>query len=128
MYLSDERSKHKVSARARWECTRCKKAFRSEDFLDEHFDNRHADERGVLADTCLANYCDMLQCSPMQLDVDLPSEEVIRSHLALNDELCLNNGGEVRRQAFCRATLQRCFPPGKGREVQQIYSMSSCCK
>ena len=124
MYLSDERSKQRHTTSSRWVCTKCNKAFRAEDYLDLHFENRHLANRSAIADACLADYCDILRCSPLSGDA-VPHEAAVRKHLLANDELCISKGGVAQRAALCRATFQRCFPPSSSDGVHRIFSM--CC-
>eukprot|EP00850_Spirogloea_muscicola_P026013 SM005208S17863 [mRNA] locus=s5208:333:821:- [translate_table: standard] len=43
MYAEHEKRKVRVREN-KWECGYCRKAFRSEAYLDMHMDNRHADQ------------------------------------------------------------------------------------
>ncbi|CAK9214698.1 unnamed protein product [Sphagnum troendelagicum] len=45
-----------------WQCGYCKKVFRSQNFLDTHFDNRHSSMLDTSPNRCLADLCGALHC------------------------------------------------------------------
>ncbi|KAL0415775.1 UNVERIFIED_CONTAM: hypothetical protein Slati_3409400 [Sesamum latifolium] len=45
-----------------WRCGYCKKIFRAEKYLDQHFDNRHYNLLNVSHGKCLADLCGALHC------------------------------------------------------------------
>ena len=61
MYLEHERHKE-VVRRTQYKSLYSDKVFKSEYYVDKHMDNRHMDKIPEGADTCLADYCDVLRC------------------------------------------------------------------
>ncbi|KAH9535127.1 hypothetical protein CY35_17G037600 [Sphagnum magellanicum] len=45
-----------------WQCGYCHKVFRTQTYLDSHFDNRHSSMLGTSANRCLADFCGALHC------------------------------------------------------------------
>lgn len=45
-----------------WQCGYCKKVFRTQNYLDNHFDNRHSDKLDTKGTVCLADLCGALHC------------------------------------------------------------------
>lgn len=58
----EQESKKEHLTTNQWQCHHCKKVFRSEKFLDQHFDNRHSDILNFSRDRCLADMCGALHC------------------------------------------------------------------
>ncbi|XP_020978161.1 uncharacterized protein LOC107631337 isoform X2 [Arachis ipaensis] len=58
-----DQEEHKIFVdRHDWRCGYCRKVFREEKFLDQHFDNRHSNLLNVSHDNCLADLCGALHC------------------------------------------------------------------
>lgn len=136
-YLPDEQLKRRVGGGMRWQCTKCNKAFRGEAYLDYHLENRHATNntarllvvvaaRTLIAmqarDVCLADYCDLLRCSPVDLPIESATEDEVRAHLLVNDDVCHDKGGPAQRRATCRAVMARCFPPERSADTLKLFS------
>ncbi|OMP04824.1 Kelch repeat type 2 [Corchorus olitorius] len=61
--LFRDQEQHKISVDINeWRCGYCKKSFRAEKFLDQHFDNRHYNLLNVNQSKCLADLCGALHC------------------------------------------------------------------
>nr|XP_010930025.1 uncharacterized protein LOC105051346 isoform X3 [Elaeis guineensis] len=61
-----EQEQHKIHVDTNeWRCGFCKKAFRAEKFLDQHFDNRHYNLLNDTQGRCLADLCGALHCDQM---------------------------------------------------------------
>jgi len=92
-------------------CLMCGKMFVSEKYLDDHFDRRHSVNLTQNA-VCLADYCSMLSCEP------------------LNPKLCRPAEME-RSRATCDHVIHRCFPPEKGKlqlKLHDIFTAEYCDK
>ena len=86
-------------------CAVCGKMFRSDDYLDQHFDRRHAHllpaDRG-----CVADQCGVLQCPSLDKRAR-PSDTV--------------------RQAQCFAVLRQCFGNADGSSSRAaVEAMGTC--
>ncbi|KAL0924505.1 hypothetical protein M5K25_005338 [Dendrobium thyrsiflorum] len=58
-----DQEQHKVHVDTNeWRCGFCKKSFRAEKFLDQHFDNRHYNQLNDSQGRCLADLCGALHC------------------------------------------------------------------
>jgi len=121
MYIVYENAKIKAGLN-RYTCNFCKKSFRSELFLDRHFDNRHMNYSNEFTNVCLADYCDILRCSPSNLtNIAEKQYESEIDHQKLNDQLCQESGIEERK-IFCRGTLHRCFPLDASPLAEELYN------
>jgi len=112
LYLKQEEQKQSVRG-AQWKCGICGKTFKSEFYLDRHFDNKHQDMLSHDAPVCLADWCDVLGCD---------QEGSHLHHLGGGG----GGGGGCREDALararlrCQATFYKCFPPEQD-EVKQMY-------
>uniref|UniRef100_A0A0E0MKW8 C2H2-type domain-containing protein n=1 Tax=Oryza punctata TaxID=4537 RepID=A0A0E0MKW8_ORYPU len=70
-----------------WRCGFCKKAFRAEKFLDQHFQNRHNNLVDNSQGRCLADLCGALHCDLM-LEFKKPKSKCSSSAAARNRHLC----------------------------------------
>ena len=56
-----DQEQHKIHVDVNeWRCGYCKKVFRAEKFLDQHFDNRHNDLLNVVCGPCFLVFLDNL--------------------------------------------------------------------
>ena len=84
-----------------WKCSICGKLFRSEHYLDRHFDRRHLDTLSAGASTCLGDFCDVLRC-PSWL------EGLRRERKELAKRNCRPAELDARRH-FCQHMMHDCF-------------------
>lgn len=64
MYYEHERHKEPVRySKHYWKSLYSDKVFKSEYYVDKHMERRHMDKIPAEADVCLAELCDVLQCS-----------------------------------------------------------------
>jgi len=93
---------HKKEARYQnWRCIYCNKVFKSEEYLEKHFENRHPStirKNGV----CLADYCDVLECDLHDLLIGDGYEPA---------KMYCNPKTMERRRHRCHSILDKCFPP-----------------
>eukprot|EP01051_Picozoa_sp_SAG22_P004311 SAG22_NODE_227_length_14641_cov_11.007908_15_plen_325_part_00 len=119
--------------RAEWQCTKCNKLFRGEDFLDKHLAHKHIDLLPPDANSCVEDYCDILECGHDRRaqngapppDCHAEHMYVVRdSHLGYSDHRCIPSQQvpccvldpacrrELRHK--CEALMQKCVPPTGG--------------
>lgn len=97
-YIYGDNEKHKLQEEPnRWSCQYCGKAFVTQDFLDNHFDNRHGDTilkppKGV----CLGDYCDILRCEVVDVLYSAP-------------ETCNQTQLDILKTK-CEKTVKQCVP------------------
>ncbi|CAL2261145.1 unnamed protein product [Prunus armeniaca] len=70
-----------------WQCGYCKKSFRAEKFLDQHFDNRHYNLLNVSGSKCLADLCGALHCDVV-MDTKSSKTKCNPAAAARNHHLC----------------------------------------
>jgi len=100
IYLDNEL--HKKEARfGAYRCVYCNKVFKTESFLEKHFENRHvATIRN--SGSCLADYCDLLECDMLV--------EAAEGTYDGEGARC-NPKTMQRRRHRCHSVLDMCFPP-----------------
>ncbi|KAK4256982.1 hypothetical protein QN277_006634 [Acacia crassicarpa] len=79
-----------------WRCGYCKKSFRAEKFLDQHFDNRHYNLLNVSHGKCMADLCGALHC-----------DAVI--YTKTSKTKC-NPAAAGRNRHLCESLADSCFP------------------
>ncbi|XP_076449650.1 uncharacterized protein LOC143286024 [Babylonia areolata] len=68
-YYHVQESHKSIEDASRWYCHFCGKAFYTEDFLDQHFNNRHADQLQEENALCLADVCEVFRCDVVGHDI-----------------------------------------------------------
>mmetsp|Transcript_20107 Transcript_20107/g.26561 ORF Transcript_20107/g.26561 Transcript_20107/m.26561 type:complete len:275 (-) Transcript_20107:453-1277(-) len=111
LYLEQESFKSIVRT-TQWRCDKCGKTFKSEFYLDRHFDNKHSDILSHDAPVCLGEFCDVLGCEGT-------------SHIHGKKVILGANGGCHPREMElaklrCQASFHKCFPLEEG-EISEIY-------
>ncbi|KAF0690440.1 Aste57867_18172 [Aphanomyces stellatus] len=97
LYLENEAQKERLHS-GRYRCGLCKKQFRTEEYMDKHFDRAHStadDETGGDDGLCLGDYCDILNC---------PTHRASARHAK-----CTHSSLRRLKQQ-CTTLLQACFP------------------
>eukprot|EP00295_Goniomonas_pacifica_P037138 CAMPEP_0175968046 /NCGR_PEP_ID=MMETSP0108-20121206/39664_1 /TAXON_ID=195067 ORGANISM="Goniomonas pacifica, Strain CCMP1869" /NCGR_SAMPLE_ID=MMETSP0108 /ASSEMBLY_ACC=CAM_ASM_000204 /LENGTH=265 /DNA_ID=CAMNT_0017296625 /DNA_START=10 /DNA_END=807 /DNA_ORIENTATION=- len=103
-YKKHEANKKEIR-HSQWKCLFCSKIFKTEDFLDIHFDNRHSNELNPGTQVCLADYCEIFGC------FDVPSSR-----------RC--NPKEMDRLNFdCHALMNKCFPPTASSTAVELHDL-----
>mmetsp|Transcript_37270 Transcript_37270/g.51716 ORF Transcript_37270/g.51716 Transcript_37270/m.51716 type:complete len:218 (+) Transcript_37270:312-965(+) len=110
MFREHEEHKYELR-RSQWKCNYCGKIFRTEAFLDTHFENRHSDHIPKGAEVCLADYCDLIHC-----DHDHP----LRVKHEHNFFACKPTDVEGKRH-LCEAIAQKCFPREEGPDLANMH-------
>ncbi|TYI18041.1 hypothetical protein ES332_A07G063100v1 [Gossypium tomentosum] len=88
-------------------CGYCKKSFRAERFLDQHFDNRHYNLLNVNQSKCLADLCGALHC-----------DFVINSNLL---KAKCNPAAATRNRHLCESLANSCFPISPGPSARRLH-------
>ncbi|KAK8990855.1 hypothetical protein V6N11_028812 [Hibiscus sabdariffa] len=108
--LFRDQEKHKINLDVNeWRCGYCKKSFRAERFLDQHFDNRHYNLLNVSQNKCLADLCGALHC-----------DFVINSKL--HKAKC-NPAAVARNRHLCESLANSCFPISKGPSASHLHEL-----
>ncbi|GER32008.1 zinc finger family protein [Striga asiatica] len=103
-----EQEEHKVHVDVNeWRCGYCKKIFRAEKFLDQHFDNRHYNLLNVSHGKCLADLCGALHC-----------DFVINSQ---SHKTKCNPAAAARNRHLCENVADSCFPVKDGPSVTRLH-------
>ncbi|KAG5537859.1 hypothetical protein RHGRI_025081 [Rhododendron griersonianum] len=84
-----------------WRCGYCRKIFRGEKFLDQHFDNRHYNLLNVSESKCLADLCGALHC-----------DFTMDSYSKFRKTKC-NPAAAARNHHLCESLADSCFPVGQ---------------
>ncbi|KAM1339955.1 hypothetical protein ACFX15_038164 [Malus domestica] len=122
-----------------WQCGYCKKSFRAEMFLDQHFDNRHYNLLNVSGSKCLADLCGALHCDAV-MNTKSSKTKCNPASVARNHHLCeglanscfpINQSPSARRlnefflHQFCHAHTcsgkRKLFPRGGKKHVSVFY-------
>ncbi|XAR50290.1 hypothetical protein NMG60_11004576 [Bertholletia excelsa] len=105
-----DQEQHKIHVDVNeWRCGYCKKIFRAEKFLDQHFDNRHYNLLNVSQSKCLADLCGALHC-------DL----VIDSNSKFRKSKC-NPAAAARNRHLCESIADSCFPVNQGPSANRLH-------
>ncbi|MCO5556156.1 hypothetical protein L7F22_009700 [Adiantum nelumboides] len=108
MFREQELKKEHVTAH-QWQCIYCKKMFRSERFLDQHFDNRHSDLINYSRESCLADVCGALHCD--YYDALSQSKKKSRQCNTLAADKNLH---------LCQSLARTCFPPEQSASSRRL--------
>ncbi|XP_057488780.1 uncharacterized protein LOC130774731 isoform X1 [Actinidia eriantha] len=94
-----------------WRCGYCKKIFRAENFLDQHFDSRHYNLLNVSHSKCLADLCGALHC-----DLWLDSNSKFRKTKC-------NPAAAARNRHFCESLADSCFPVSQSPSANRLHEL-----
>ncbi|KAF5184103.1 zinc finger (C2H2 type) family protein [Thalictrum thalictroides] len=92
-----------------WQCGYCKKSFRAEKFLDQHFDNRHYNLLNISQSKCLADLCGALHC-------DLVMDSKLRKTKC-------NPAAASRNRHLCESLANNCFPSNAGPSASHLHEL-----
>ncbi|KAL5717820.1 hypothetical protein ACHQM5_010783 [Ranunculus cassubicifolius] len=92
-----------------WQCGYCKKSFRAENFLDQHFDNRHYNLLNS-SSKCLADVCGALHC-------DLVMDSKKRKKTKCNP------AAASRNRHLCESLAGNCFPTNAGPAASRLHEL-----
>jgi hypothetical protein len=94
----------------------CNKVFKTEAFLEKHFENRHV---GTIksSGSCLAEYCDLLEC-------DLLADFGGDMHVGHSTHCSAKQ--MQRRRHRCHAVLDACFPPHLSAASNTLHHKCAC--
>ncbi|XP_073139750.1 uncharacterized protein [Henckelia pumila] len=102
-----DQEEHKIHIDiSEWRCGYCKKLFRAEKYLDQHFDNRHSNLLNSSQDKCLADLCGALHC-----------DFVINSS---SRKKC-NPAAAARNRHLCEDLANTCFPSSNGPSAARLH-------
>ncbi|XVE56652.1 hypothetical protein DITRI_Ditri04bG0027800 [Diplodiscus trichospermus] len=115
-----------------WRCGYCKKSFRAEKFLDQHFDNRHYNLLNVNHSKCLADLCGALHCDFVMNSKSLRAK-CNPAAVARNRHLCEGPSAirlhELFLHQFCDAHTcsgkRKPFLKGGKKQTSLLYMASS---
>ncbi|KAF5732189.1 hypothetical protein HS088_TW18G00880 [Tripterygium wilfordii] len=106
--LFRDQEQHKIHVDINeWRCGYCKKIFRAEKFLDQHFDNRHYNLLSVNDSKCLADLCGALHC-----DFVLNSKST---------KTKCNPAAVERNRHLCESLADSCFPVNHGPSSSRLH-------
>lgn len=92
-----------------WRCGYCKKSFRAEIFLDQHFDNRHYNLLNVNQSKCLADLCGALHCDFVMNSKSLKTK--------------CNPAAVARNRHLCESLADICFPIAQGLSASRLHEL-----
>ncbi|KAL8111589.1 uncharacterized protein LOC141667244 [Apium graveolens] len=105
-----DQEQHKIHADINeWRCGYCEKSFRSEKYLDQHFDNRHFNLLNISHSKCLADLCGALHCD---LVTDFKSRKA----------RC-NPSASARNKHLCEGLADKCFPVNQGLSANRLHEL-----
>ncbi|KAF8005859.1 hypothetical protein BT93_K0213 [Corymbia citriodora subsp. variegata] len=108
--MFQDQEEHKIHVDINeWRCGYCKKSFRAEKFLDQHFDNRHYNLLNVSRNTCLADLCGALHC-----------DFVINSK---SQKTKCNPAAAARNRHLCESLADSCFPINQGLSASRLHEL-----
>lgn len=109
-HLFSDQEQHKIHVDINeWRCGYCKKSFRAEKFLDQHFDNRHYDLLNVSHSKCLADLCGALHCD-LVMNSKAPKAKC-------------NPAAAVRNRHLCESLAGSCFPVNHGLSASRLHDI-----
>ncbi|CAL1389031.1 unnamed protein product [Linum trigynum] len=109
--LFRDQEQHKINYDFnQWQCGYCKKSFRAEKYLDQHFDNRHFDRLNVTDGKCLADLCGALHCDHV---MDSRSVKKTRCNLAAT----------AKNRHLCESLADRCFPLNLSPSAARLHEL-----
>ncbi|XVF54619.1 hypothetical protein PTKIN_Ptkin05aG0196200 [Pterospermum kingtungense] len=108
--LFRDQEEHKINYDVNeWRCGYCKKSFRAENFLDQHFDNRHYNLLNVNQSKCLADLCGALHCDFL-MNSKSPKAKC-------------NPAAVARNRHFCESLAGSCFPITQGPSASRLHEL-----
>ncbi|VAI31734.1 unnamed protein product [Triticum turgidum subsp. durum] len=103
-----EQEQHKIHFDVNeWRCGFCKKSFRAEKFIDQHFANRHNNLLDNTQGRCLADLCEALHCD-LTMEFKKPKSKCNAAAAARNRHLCEN-------------LADSCFPINQGHSASRLH-------
>ncbi|KAL6638191.1 hypothetical protein ACP70R_025763 [Stipagrostis hirtigluma subsp. patula] len=103
-----EQEQHKIHFDINeWRCGFCKKAFRAEKFLDQHFENRHKNLVDNSQGRCLADLSGALHCDLM-MEFKKPKSKC-------------NAAAAERNRHVCESLADSCFPINQGLSASRLH-------
>ncbi|PPR90329.1 hypothetical protein GOBAR_AA30355 [Gossypium barbadense] len=132
--LFRDQERHKIHLDVNeWRCGYCKKSFRAERFLDQHFDNRHYNLLNVNQSKCLADLCGALHCD-FVINSNLLKAKCNPAAATRNRHLC-----ELFLRQFCdahtcsgkakpfprggKSLANSCFPISQGPSARRLHGI-----
>lgn len=95
--------------RNEWRCGYCKKSFREEKFLDQHFDNRHYNLLNISHGKCFADLCGALHCDAVMNSKSSRSK--------------CNPAAAARNRHLCESLADSCFPISEGPSASRLHEL-----
>lgn len=103
-----EQEQHKIYVDTNeWRCGFCKKSFRAEKYLDQHFDNRHSNLIDDSQGRCLADLCGALHCDSL-------------AGIKKSKNKC-NPAATAKNRHLCESLADSCFPTHQGRSASRLH-------
>lgn len=108
--LFRDQEEHKIHVDINeWKCGYCKKHFRAEKYLDQHFDNRHYNLLNISDGKCMADLCGALHCDFM---MDSKSTKT----------KC-NPAAVAKNRHLCESLADSCFPLNQGPSASRLHEL-----
>ncbi|PON45637.1 Zinc finger, C2H [Parasponia andersonii] len=92
-----------------WQCGYCKKSFRAEKFLDQHFDSRHYNLLNINGSKCIADLCGALHCDHVMNT---------KSH-----KTKCNLAAVARNRHLCESLADSCFLIHQGPSASRLHEL-----
>ncbi|KAI5664978.1 hypothetical protein M9H77_24301 [Catharanthus roseus] len=106
--LFRDQEEHKIHVDVNeWRCGYCKKIFRAEKYLDQHFDNRHYNLLNANNGKCLAEVCGALHCDLMMDSAPRKSK--------------CNPAAATKNRHLCESLADSCFPVNQGPSAAHLH-------
>lgn len=103
-----EQEQHKIHFDVNeWRCGFCKKSFRAEKFIDQHFVNRHNNLVDNSQGRCLADLCGALHCD-LTMEFKKPKSKC-------------NAAAAARNRHLCESVAESCFPINQGHSASRLH-------
>ncbi|KAJ9163851.1 hypothetical protein P3X46_023479 [Hevea brasiliensis] len=108
--LFRDQEQHKIHVDINeWKCGYCKKSFRAEKYIDQHFDSRHYNLLNVSEGKCLADLCGALHC-----------DFVMNSK---SPKTKCNPAAVAKNRHLCESLADTCFPLNQGRSASHLHEL-----
>ncbi|KAJ7539071.1 hypothetical protein O6H91_11G076000 [Diphasiastrum complanatum] len=109
MFREQEKEKDELRPH-HWQCRYCRKVFRSEEYLDKHFNNRHSAMLNMSRQNCLADVCGAIHCDYMD-----SKHKKQYAHRKCNPSVSRRN------QHLCENLANSCFPPKESAVSSRLH-------